>query len=154
MKLFYDHQARIIALNFHAAELVDTPFAPHAMVPGAGIDCVHVNAWCYLKTGFLKTFEPPRYSMDLGDHAKESALIGWLDGRDDFKRILMPPSAEDPMAGDAICFNMGMSEHHVGLMINGKQFVHVLPRRRVIISSLVEPAYARRVTAMYRPMDT
>lgn len=150
MKPFFSSPERIEQLQFHAVKLLDTPFAPFAMVPGVGIDCIHVNAWVYLKTGFLKSFEPPRYSLDSGKHAGVSQLVGWLDSSDQFER----QDAGIEAAGDAICFNMGMSEHHVALMLDGKKFIHVLAmhRGRVIISSLDEVYYKRRVTAVYRPI--
>jgi cell wall-associated NlpC family hydrolase len=158
---FYNSFDRILALQFHAAELVDTPFVKYAMVPGTGggIDCVHVNAWCYLKTGFLKNFAPPKYALDSGSHSKESALLKWLNAHAGFKRlelpdfnIVLPPLR----AGDTICFNLGLSEHHVALMLGGDAYVHVLSQtgRRVIISSLEKESYYRRhVTAVFRPLD-
>lgn len=148
---FFWSPERILALRFHAGELVDTPFVPHAMVPGSGIDCIGVNAWCYLKTGFLKDFKPPRYALDSGQHATESALLKWLDARTDFLRL--PRLDSGLAAGDTICFNLGLSEHHVGLVLNDSQFIHVLPRRRVLISSFAESYYSRKITAAYQPTE-
>lgn len=152
MKLFYDTEQRIQALRFHAAELIGTPFAAHAMVPGAGIDCVHVNAWVYLKTGFLKKFEPPAYALDEGQHAGESKLLAWLNAHPDFVRRVEGWGLQP---GDAICFDVGKVEFHVGLMLDDSKFVHVLAmqRGRVIVSSLDEAYYKRRLRAIYRPME-
>jgi hypothetical protein len=152
MKPFFETTDRIIALRLHAGELVDTPFVPHAMVPGVGIDCVHVNAWCYLQTGFLTEFNPPRYAMDSGSHTKESALLKWLDGCAQFQKISTP--ARDLLAGDTITFNLGLSEHHVGLMLDASRVIHCLCRHRAIISDLARENYfRRRVSAVYRPME-
>jgi cell wall-associated NlpC family hydrolase len=155
MKPFYCTEEKTIALNYHASKLVDTPFAPHAMAPGMGIDCIHVNAYVYLQTGFLKPpFTPPRYQLDSGNHTKESQLLKWLDENKQFDRLASRPP-ENPKAGDAICFNLGLSEHHVGLMLNEKQFIHVLATRRgrVIISNVSDFYYSHRVTAVFRPLS-
>jgi cell wall-associated NlpC family hydrolase len=155
MKPFFDTIERITTLRFHAAKLVDTPFVPHAMIPGVGIDCVHVNAWCYLKTGFLADFAPPRYSMDAGSHSKESALLKWLDGCAQFQKLstfnLQPSTL---LAGDTVTFNLGLSEHHVGLMLDATRLIHCLCRHRVVVSDLEkENFYRRRVSAFYRPIE-
>ena len=148
---FYNTPEKVQALRFHAGELVDTPFAAHQMVPGAGIDCIHVNAWCYLKTGLLQSFMPPEYSLDGGRHARESKLLKWLNEDPRFKR-----AAEPLQAGDTVCFNMGLTEHHVGLAIDGKRFVHCLffGPRRVVVSSFEEPYYRHRLSKIYRPVTT
>ena len=155
MKAFFATEERVKALRFHALELVDTPFAAHAMMPGVGIDCVHVNAWCYLKTGFLKSFEPPAYALDEGQHTerKDSKLIKWLEGSGKFERL-----DDDRIffVGDTLCFDTGKSEFHVGLMLDENRFIHVLAmaRGRVIVSDLErEVYYHRRVRAAYRPME-
>jgi cell wall-associated NlpC family hydrolase len=154
MKKFYATEERILSLRFHAGEMVDTPFAHNAMVPGAGVDCVHVNAWAYLKSGFLKSFNPPRYALDSGLHARESQLLAWFYGHREFLSLEDgQPLLSKVLCGDSICFNLGLSEHHVGLMLDDKKFVHVLPHRRVIVSSLEERYYARRITAVYRPIE-
>jgi len=145
---FYTSETSHRSLRFHAAQLLGTPFAKSSMVPNGGIDCIHVNAFCYLKTGFMKEFHPPNYALDAGVHRKKSQLLEWLDSSLEFERV----GNEKPRAGDTICFNMGLSEHHVGLMLDDKEFVHVLPERYVIMSSLNEPYYARHVTAIYRPV--
>lgn len=168
MKSFFESEERIKALRFHAAELIDTPFAAHAMVPGVGIDCVHVNAWCYLKTGLLGSFEPPAYQLDEGSHTEpqESKLIKWLRGAIEFRELEFaePRSMSDQafvcartvQAGDTLCFDTGKSEFHVGLLLDRQHFVHVLAmqRGRVIVSDLLkELYYLRRLRSAFRPVS-
>jgi cell wall-associated NlpC family hydrolase len=156
VKPYFGTEERIKALRFHAAELVDTPFAAHAMVPGVGIDCVHVNAWCYLKTRLLTTFAPPQYQLDEGQHAEESKLIKWLRGAKEFRELDALSPGQWIAPGDTICFDVGKSEFHVGLMLDRQHFIHVLAmhRGRVIISNIVtEVYYARRLRSVFRPID-
>ena len=153
MTPYYSNIERVFNLIAKAESLIGTPFAAHSMVPQCGMDCIHVNAWCYLHTGFLKEFNPPPYALDSGSHAKESQLLKWLNESFNFHKL--PFLISDLMAGDTICFNMGLSEHHVGLVIGGGDFVHILPKpgRAVIKSSLIrETYYSHRVSAVYRPM--
>jgi cell wall-associated NlpC family hydrolase len=154
MNQFFNTIERRAALLNAALAWRDTPFAPHAAVKGAGVDCVHLVAGILQEVGALPAIEWPRYALDSGVHAKESALLGWLDQCPEFERIA---DFKSPLAsgtpGDVICFNLGLSEHHIGLMLDAQRFIHVLPQRRVIVSSLNESYYGRRVTAVYRPQE-
>ena len=150
MKDYFDSDERRLSLRFHAAEWLGTPFAPHAMVRRAGTDCVHLVAAIYIATDFLTEFAPPAYALDSGAHAKKSQLTAWLDAHPAFLKL---DARSTPQPGDTLCFNMGLSEHHVGLMLDGSQFIHVLPRRFVLLSSLTEAYYARRIASIYRPQE-
>lgn len=151
MKPFFTSAVSQEILRFHAAEWLGTPFVAHAMVRGVGADCVHLVAAIYLASGFLVEFTPPAYALDSGMHREQSQLVGWLETHPRFLRV--DPNVDRPMAGDTLCFNMGLSEHHAGLMLTGGEFIHTLPRRMAIVSSLTERFYSRRITAMFRPMD-
>ena len=155
---FYDDPQKQKELDAVALTLLGTPFGAHAMVPGAAIDCIHVNIWCYRWTRFLAELELPSYSLDTGAHAAQSQLLAWLDACPKFAVITFIPGKPEAIArpGDTLCFNLGLSEHHVGLVRLSQQFVHVLPKpgRAVIQSALTEPYYRRRVTAIYRPLAT
>lgn len=127
-----------------------TPFVKYASVKGAGVDCVHLVAAILQEVGALPKFEWPKYALDSGVHSRSSALLAWLDSCPSFGR----QPTTDIMAGDVICFNLGLSEHHIGLMLDACRFVHTLPMRRVIVSSLAESFYSRKLTVMYRPMES
>jgi hypothetical protein len=112
-----------------------------------------VAAWCYIKTGFMQKFEPPKYALDTGSHCKDSQVFKWLDANPQFQKV----DGSNFQAGDLLCLLQKASEHHVGLMLGlleqkPKAFVHVECRREVIISDLNQHHYRRRVTAAYRPV--
>lgn len=154
MSPYFHSLDRVKVLREAAKQCIGTPFTANAMIPGIGMDCIHLNAWSYLQSGFLKEFNPPKYALDSGHHCKESQLLKWLDARPDFKFI--GRSYLDTCPGDTICFKMGgLSEHHVGLMLDVKRFVHCLffGPRQVVESSLSEDFYRKRITAVYRPME-
>lgn len=152
MRAFYGTVERVLALKFHAAELVGTPFAGHAMSPGVGIDCVHVNAWCYLKTRFLESFDPPAYALDEGQHAKESTLLKWLNGNAQFELLKIP--FVGIQAGDTLCFNESRCQFHTGLALSENEFVHVPFRGKVTVSDLTQWRFHRGLKSVYRPIES
>ena len=149
MNPFFASEGRLQALRFHAAELLDTPFAPHAMVPGAGMDCIGVPAWVYIKTGLLKEFKAPAYTLDGGKHTDQSKVLAWLAASEHFARA---PLAH-PIPGDVLCFRQRRTEHHVGLMITELDFIHSVEKYGVIKTSLNEPIYRAGLTAVFRPVQ-
>lgn len=157
---YFDDPKMQERLLFHASKLIGTPFVPHAMIPGAGMDCIHLNAWVYLQTGFLKTFKAPQYTLDAGKHLERSALIDWLETSGRFFRLggsgNLPESAGNLPAqiqpGDTLCFRFrARVEHHVGLAIGAKTFLHCLQRRTVEKADWSHPPYKQMLTAVYRP---
>ena len=119
------------------------------MVPGAGMDCIAVPAWVYLKTGLLKEFNPPAYTLDGGRHRDLSQVLAWLRASPLFFEV----ARATPCApGDALCFRQSRSAHHVGLMITEHEFIHAAERYGVIKSSLEDPVYRRALVAIFRPV--
>lgn len=160
MKQFFSTAERIAQLEAEARSWVGTPFAPHAAVKGAGVDCVHLVAAIYQAVGALKDFSPPNYALDEGSHLKASKVFKWFEGRRDFEQVWhRPPVCELPdiatlvLPGDTLCFRFGPVEHHAGLMLTAGNFLHALPGRVATISNLRESFYRCRITAIYRPME-
>jgi cell wall-associated NlpC family hydrolase len=147
-ELFFSTPAKLVELELQARRWLGTPFVPHAMILGAGADCIHLVAGIYLSVGVLKEFRPPSYSLDEGAHLNTPKLLDYFKGRSGFEQVLDAKW----LPGDTLCFHLAKVEFHVGLLLPENNFIHVLPRRRVIISSLRESLYRRRITAAYRPV--
>jgi cell wall-associated NlpC family hydrolase len=147
MTPYFSTPERLAALRAHAEQWLGTPFAAHAMVRGAGVDCVHLGAALYMACGVFTEFSPPNYSLDAGAHQADSQVVGWLDSHPCFLRFPVP------LPGDCLCFRFGKSEHHIGVLVDGAKFIHALPRRSVMFGSLRESYYAHRLAAIYRPME-
>jgi cell wall-associated NlpC family hydrolase len=144
---YFDDEQQQKRLLFHALKLEGTPFVPHAMIPGAGIDCIGVNAWVYLRTGALKEFRPPKYSIQGGKHLGKSQVLEWLKNSKHFSEV------REPQIGDTLVFKFRQRvEHHVGLKLYQDKFIHVLENRAVEIASLRDFTYARTLQAIYRPL--
>lgn len=151
MNPFFSTPARIAALDAEARSWLGTPFVPHAMVKGAGTDCVHLVAGIYVACGAL--FRPdvaglPAYALNEGSHLRESRIENWFASRPDFCEV--PASGLQP--GDALVLNMARVGHHLGLFLGQMEFIHALPQREVTISSLAESFYQRRISVCFRPI--
>jgi cell wall-associated NlpC family hydrolase len=146
---FYDTPAKQARLVKCAKCWVGTPFRPHACIVGAGVDCVHLLTSIFGETGALDGWEFPDYSMDGGDHQDNSQVLEWLDASDRFERL---PEGEAVRTGDVVCFRLGRVPHHVGLILDGNRFLHAMRNYGVIESQLDDPTFAKRLTAVYRPV--
>ena len=146
---YFNAPDKIFVLEKEALTWIGTPFADHAAVKRGGVDCVHLIAMIYVATGFMKNFIPPKYALGEGNHRRESKLLEWFKGRPDFSQH---DGAEAPFAGDTLCFNMGLSEYHVGLMLQNGRFLHAFPKRLVMQSNLRESFYTKRITTIFRPL--
>lgn len=154
MTPFFATELRRKKLCLEAAKWIGTPFHAHAAIRGAGVDCVNLIAQLLVACGHAQSYEMPKYVMDGGKHNATSQLTDYLDSRDDFARVVDEtlPIWKLPAWGDVLCFTLGRSSHHCGLMLHGKIFVHALYGRKVEIVPLVG-IWPRSLDAIYRPLE-
>lgn len=147
MNAYFDNELLQQRLLYHAAQWIGTPFIPHAAIEKAGVDCVNLVAQIYIACGFLKKFNPPKYTLQEGKHARKSKVVEWIEQSGSFEKV------EWPAIGDALCFQFRQAvEHHVGLKLDRDKFLHVMERRKVEIASLNDFAYRRTLRSIYRPI--
>ncbi len=152
MKPYFDSPARCARLVQSALEWTGTPFAPHAAVKGAGVDCVWLAARLYIESGFLDKFNPPDYTMDGGLHNELSPVLNWIERSGKFQAIGEGRGAMGKI-GDLLCFRMGRSVHHVGVVLTPTTFVHVYRGYSVMQSWLDDATWLRRLAAIFRPVE-
>jgi cell wall-associated NlpC family hydrolase len=153
---FFASATRQVLLHSLALSWVGTPFAPHAAIRGAGVDCVHLCGALYIGAGALEKFDPPKYTCDGAPHRETSQVTEWVQQSGRFQEVLLPGfwnRTEQLIIGDLVCFQIGKVEHHCGVCITLHSFVHALRGHGVIESSLYDPTYSRRLTAAWRPME-
>jgi cell wall-associated NlpC family hydrolase len=143
---YFDNAAFQERLAHEAEHWRGTPFAPHAAIHGVGVDCVHLCAEIYKACGAIQKFDPPKYTMDGGLHLAQSLVRGWVEQSGRFQKV------ETPTVGDLLCFRIGRVEHHVGILAWPEMFVHAIRRYGVVTACLQDPAWGKRLTAIYRPM--
>jgi cell wall-associated NlpC family hydrolase len=159
VRAFFHDTHRRNKLCLEAAKWIGTPFAPHAAIRGAGVDCVNLVGQLLTACGHAEKFEMPKYVMDGGKHNRTSQLTDYLDGRADFIRVssktgvISPAKPEWTEPGDVLCFTLGRSSHHCGMFLHGKTFVHALYGRKVSFASLADKTFERCLTAIYRPLE-
>jgi cell wall-associated NlpC family hydrolase len=88
--------------------------------------------------------------MDGGEHRDSSQVVDWFETNRRFER-LAPDADVEP--GDAACFRMGRVSHHVGLVLEPPLFIHAMRNYGVIESRLDDPTFAKRLVAVYRPVQ-
>lgn len=155
MKPFFSEAGRLARLETEAGRWIGTPFSPHAAVCGAGVDCVNLAARLLVACGHSASYDFPRYAMDGGKHNRTSQLTDYLDSRSDFMNVsALPEFGLSPVPGDVLCFKLGRSSHHCGLMLGGNKFIHALYGRKVAIANLSDRTFARSLFAIYRPIES
>jgi cell wall-associated NlpC family hydrolase len=110
------------------------------------VDCVHLAASIYAELGLIPEVPKfPTYSMDGGRHLNASILSGVLARLPGFQRI----QQHTIYPGALLVFWMGRVTHHIGVAIDERKFIHALQGPGVIISSLKERVYARRLQEVW-----
>ncbi len=148
MKSFYQDRLRQAQLLACAQEWEGTPFLPHGQAKGLGVDCVWLAASLYMETGHLEAFKPGEYTMDGGQHNPLSQVIGWLERSNRFARVDMPLEV-----GDLLCFRMGRSVHHVGVVLTERTFLHVYQGYTVRAASIDDSTWSKRLACVFRPLE-
>lgn len=125
---------------------IGTPFQAHARVKGAGVDCVNLAAAIYQEAGLIDEIpEFPRYSMDGGKHLAKSTLSAVLATIPGFQQV----DLESIYPGALLVFALGRVTHHIGVALDERRFVHALQGPGVIISSLKEKSYSKRLREVW-----
>lgn len=157
MTQFFEHPERIDQLQLVIDGWLGTPFVPHAMVRGGGVDCVQLAAAIMIECGVIERFAPPAYTIDGGLHRQRSLVLEWLDGDPRFARISGQASAVRCLPGDILVFASARSaiEHHVGVYRGGAsiEFVNSMPKYGVKIRTLRDGTWSRLLRAVYRPSE-
>ena len=157
---FFANQFFAQRLAGEAMRWIGTPFVPHAQVLGAGVDCVHLVAALYEAGGFMDGFHPPRYTIDAGAHQTDSQFLEWLATHREFAKVYErttdgrhDASIHDLALGDLLLFKIGASEHHCGVLLGGKKFIHSRAGANAVVAidSLTDPIYKRCLTFAFRP---
>lgn len=148
MKPYYQERARQAELLACAQEWEGTPFLPFGRAKGLGVDCVWLAASLYRETGHLEMFQPGAYTMDGGHHNSLGQVIGWLERNPRFQKV------EPPLeVGDLLCFRMGRSVHHVGVVLTERTFLHVCEGYDVREARIDDPTWRKRLACVYRPVE-
>lgn len=149
MKWFFKDEEKQRELLGAVQGWIGTPFRPFTRRKKVGVDCVNLAAGIYMECGLLSEFTPPKYRMDYSLHCSESMVIPYIESTGRFAAL---PALSELMAGDLLVFQIGNTTHHVGIMINDCQFVHVYAAHFVMVSETADSTWQRRLHSVYRPL--
>lgn len=128
------------------AQYVGIPFVEHGRTPASGFDCWGAARWIwehhfdirvpsYTET-YLSTGEGEEVAQVL---RAELPLTPWR-----------PIPRAEAQPGDGLLFRIKGYPTHVGVFLDGEQFVHADPRAGVVVDRLTTLWWERRLLAVYR----
>jgi cell wall-associated NlpC family hydrolase len=146
------------ALRSAVVGWIGTPFHAHASVKGHGVDCIHFAAAALIESGALGVFDPPAYTMDGGQHQPASQVLAWLEAHPRFQKVHLDVREKSELwPGDVLCFRIHRrdAEHHVGIFLGGPKWelASAMQGYGVVVRTLKDSSWAKRLTAAFRPVE-
>ena len=156
MKPFFNTPERIAALAASAEAWLGTPWCANSAArgPRGGVACHNLPRAIYLESGFLSESFPAL----VGDpnpsrFSRVSAMETWLDARPEFARLTGFELAQ-LQPGDLIGLSIGNCVNHLGVVLPGGDFIHVLMRKNTDLDQYATPPWSQRLTAVWRPVES
>lgn len=146
---WYNTPERIDALDTEALRWFGTPFMENSAVIGTGVSCHFLDAELYFATGKLARFDVPRGSVRKLINGVPDAFLSYLDKELAGQFVDVDPTS-DILPGDLVVMAEGRFVKHVGVVLSGGRFVHVLRRKGVFISLIADSTYT--AVAVRRPL--
>jgi cell wall-associated NlpC family hydrolase len=152
-RAWFRSPARIAALRAVAARWRGTPFLCNSNTPGpnGGVSCQKLAAEIYREAGFMDVAVPAA-PMAHARFSRISLLERWIDGRPEMLSLDMA-TRPWPRPGDLLGFRIGHVVHHLGIMLNQGEFVHVLDRMGCRFCPLSDPTFSGRLARIWVPVE-
>jgi hypothetical protein len=152
---WYNSPERVAKLDEVARSWLGTPFRENSSAKGArgAVSCHQLVAAVYKESGFLSAdFTPPvGYVHQLKTSAPQ-AIIDWIDANLSERFSAVEP-AGGFLPGDLIALRDDNDVlKHLGIVVSGRSFVHVLRMTGARISHLHDATFAPRIARIRRPM--
>ena len=152
---WFDRPERVAALVFEAGKWEGTPWFPNSNTPGrrGGVSCQKLVKEIYGGCGFCAEVEAPSVPMNHAQFAQDdsqSLVEEFMATRPEFKRLAGPPW--ELLAGDLVAVKIRRVNHHLGIVLPGNGFLHVMDRLGTTISRLDDGTWLTRVRAVWRPV--
>lgn len=146
---------RIARLTAEAHAWLGTPWSANAASPGrrGGVSCHNLPRAILMASGALA----PDFPVLIGDptgsrHTKVSVLEPWIDAWPSFARV---PHADLRLLqpGDLIGLRIAHCLDHLGLILTGENFIHVLAHKNTSLDPYQVPPWSQRILAAWRPLE-
>jgi cell wall-associated NlpC family hydrolase len=144
---WFNTPERIALLEFKAGKWIGTPFFSNGNTPGpqGGVSCQKLVAAIYSQCGF-KDVEVPDVKIA---SASLSQVEEFMAGREDFELL---EDGQPVQPGDLIAMKLRPTGH-LGIVLNGRMFIHAMYHIGTVVSSLDDPTYSTRLARVWRPKE-
>jgi cell wall-associated NlpC family hydrolase len=139
---------RVARLAAEADAWRGTPFAPNSSAKGLGVSCQMLAGELFRAAGYPHPLEIPDVPIAHARFSTTSFVTAWFATRADFVPV---PIVGPLVPGDVLGFQIGKTVHHLGVMLSGNQFVHVLEGLGVVVNSLADATWYSRLANAWRP---
>lgn len=148
MNSWFDQGERRIQLRGICDSWKGTRWFPNSAVRGVGggVSCQQLMGEIYREAGCCNV-DIPVVPMVYGRFNRVSLAEPFIDGLHMFARI---PAAEARI-GDLLSFETEATTHHLGIMMDGREFFHAYPRLGANYSSLDDAVWGAALRIAWRP---
>lgn len=138
---------RVALLTAEAERWRGTPFAANSQSVGLGVSCHTLAGALYQAAGF-PDLEIPNVPISHARFSRESIIIPWFNAREDF--VPVDPFGE-LLPGDVLAFEIGRCVHHLGVLLEGRQFAHCIEGIGATVAALDDATWISRLNNAWRP---
>lgn len=150
---WFDNIEDLETLDRVARSWLGTPFRQNGRVKGVGVSCHLLVGSIYIECGVLpesaRIPDGPAYWA----RAQARPLIEEFlleDPTFSARFDAVPGLACQP--GDLLGFKVNKVIHHLGVLVAGHYFVHCYMHLGTVLARIDDDTYARRLSAVWRPM--
>lgn len=150
MRNYFRESKRVLETARAAQSWLGTPWTANSHAKGFGVSCHNLPFEIYREVGF---FGPdfPRIISDptATRHTKSSVMVPFVDMRTDkFMRV-----KSHPQPGDLLGIRIYSCVDHLGLMLEGNQFIHTLMHKKTSLDDWRLPPWSDRIDVIWRPIE-
>jgi cell wall-associated NlpC family hydrolase len=148
---YFQTHERVAKLLYVTSQWLGTPWCANSSSrgPRGGVSCHNLPRAIYLECGAVgEDFPVVRGDPNGFKHARISLMERFIDGRDEFRRV--PVDGLQP--GDLIGLRISHCVDHLGVVVTGLQFAHVLMHKHTALDNWHISPWRERILAAWRPV--
>lgn len=149
---YFNNAYRVAQLLYHAGLWMGTPWCANSASrgPRGGVSCHNLPRAIYMETGALPDdFPEIRGNPNDTRHTRKSVIEPFLDARPEFRCV----DLSETRPGDLLGIRIYHCVDHLGLVLNERQFIHVLMHKRTCLDNWRVSPWSERILTVWRPMD-
>lgn len=149
IKSWFENEERIKLLVYRALQWKGTHWMANSEALQIGVSCHNLPRSLYIEAGFLtQSFPKITGTPNESRFAKESKIEQFIGTRQEFVRT----EVNALMPGDLIGLRIQRVTDHLGIVLPGGKFIHVLMHKMTCIDLHHVYPWSSRITAVWRPV--